>query len=73
VINVPNLYIVHRNAILMQNVLLQDAAHLVIVVLQMYVMEGKQMEIFAIKTQNVLIISVTLETMIQDIVILQSI
>ena len=72
-INAPSLFIAHKNAILMQNVLQLDAAHLVIAVPRMYVMEGKQMEIFAIKTQNVLIISVTLEPMIQDIVILQSI
>jgi hypothetical protein len=50
VINAQSLYIAHKNAILMQNVLQLDAAHLVIAVPRMYVMEGKQMEIFATKT-----------------------
>ena len=60
VINVQNLFIVLNLVTLMLNVLFLDAAHSDIAVPPMYVMEEKQMEIFATKTQNALIINVIL-------------
>ena len=67
VINVQNLFIVLNLVTLMLNVLFLDAAHSDIAVPPMYVMEERQMEIFATKTQNALIINVILGQIILNL------
>lgn len=73
VISVQNLFTVPNHVTLMLNAHFLDAAHSGIAVPPMYVMEEKQMEIFATKTQNASTINVISAQIIQNIQTPQSI